>query len=360
MTSAQKPTNKNCRGSLAWLGRQTHNLEVGGSNLPLGTKQTQNKPIDNTIVNKNGLVKFLNRFNGKEETYKYGVKPLIEFQRLAKIMCHNDYNDFIALFEDYLTNSKKLDKAVIYEYVRIAKKFVEPLPTVDFSNPKPIVDRISQFLDIENPNSYRNTLASLKHLLEMVSEKELLKDYKYKSIMPTFSVKTPSLEDMVSFGKALTNERIKIYYYLGTVSAIRPEHLLRLRKGLFDRENNMINTFMKTFGKKNFFFSFYTQETKAMIESYLDTITDNNLLFPICNRYIQKEFVKASKKSGIKIVRKTMRKFTTNWLRRHGMIEEDVNVITSHTPQTIIAKHYVDVSRIHEEYNRAMTELKIL
>jgi hypothetical protein len=84
----------------------------------------------------------------------------------------------------------------------------------------------------------------------------------------------------------------------------------------------MINTFMKTFGKKNFFFSFYTQETKAMIENCLDTITDNNLIFPLSNRYLQKEFAKTSKKTGIKINRKTMRKFTTNWLGRHGIIEE--------------------------------------
>lgn len=129
--------------------------------------------------------------------------------------------------------------------------------------------------------------------------------------MPSFSISTPSLEDMVTFGKALDNERVQVYYYLGVVSAIRPEHLLRLRKGLFDKSNNMINTFMKTFGKKNFFFSFYTQETKALIETYLSTIKGNDLIFPIGNRYIPKEFTDASEKTGIKIVRKTMRKFTT-------------------------------------------------
>ncbi len=69
---------------------------------------------------------------------------------------------------------------------------------------------------------------------------------------------------------------------------------------------------------------------------------------------------KASNKSGVKIVPKMMRKFTTNWFRRHGMIEEDVNVITGHTPQSIIAKYYMDVSRIHEEYDRATTDLKLL
>jgi hypothetical protein len=248
-----------CRGSLAWLGRQTHNLEikglkrsipeVAGSNPVPGTNPPQNELIHNTIGNKtfnidnkscdidskNGLVQFFNSITGKQDYYRKGNKPSTEFQRLAKITCHNDYNDFIALYEDYLINCKKLSKNVAYEYVRISKKFVEPLPTVNFGNPKPIVDRITEFLDIENPNSYRNTLAALRHLLDMVSEKELLKDYKFKAAMPSFSVKTPSLEDMVTFGKAIENERIRMYYYLGVVSAIRPEHLLRLRKGLFDK-----------------------------------------------------------------------------------------------------------------------------
>lgn len=60
------------------------------------------------------------------------------------------------------------------------------------------------------------------------------------------------MEDMVKFGKAIENEQIHVYYILGVVSAIRPEHLLRLRVKLFDKNNNMINTWMKTFGKKTF------------------------------------------------------------------------------------------------------------
>ena len=64
-------------------------IRTNGTNSSLATLQKpQNKRIDNTIVNKNGLVKFLNRFNGKEETYKYGVKPIEEYQRLAKIIIH--------------------------------------------------------------------------------------------------------------------------------------------------------------------------------------------------------------------------------------------------------------------------------
>ena len=360
MLGAKRPTPE-VAGSNPAPRIELASIRTNGTNSSLATpKIPQHKHIDNNIDNKNGLVTFYNRITGKQDSYRYGNKPLAEFQRLAKIMCHNDYNDFIALYEDYLVNYKKLSKAVAYEYVRVAKKFVEPLPTVDFSNPKPIVDRISEFLDIENPNTYRNTLASLRHLLDMVSEKDLLKEYKFKAVMPSFSIKTPSLEDMVTFGKAIQNERVKIYYYMGVVSAIRPEHLLRLRKGLFDIQNNMINTFMKTFGKKNFFFSFYTPEIKPLIENYLDTIKDNELIFQIGSRYIIKQFEKTSTKCGIKITPKIMRKFCTNWLRRHGMIPEDVDVLTSHTPQTIVAKHYMDVSRIHEEYDRATKDLKLL
>ncbi|MGD0644547.1 MAG: integrase [Candidatus Bathyarchaeia archaeon] len=83
-------------------------------------------------------------------------------------------------------------------------------------------------------------------------------------------------------------------------------------------------------------------------------------MFQIGSRYIIKEFEKTSRACGIKMTPKMMRKFSTNWLRRHGMIPEDVDVITSHVPQSIVARHYLDVSRIHEEYDKATTDLKLL
>jgi intergrase/recombinase len=55
-----------------------------------------------------------------------------------------------------------------------------------------------------------------------------------------------------------------------------------------------------------------------------------------------------------------MRKFATNWFRRHGMIPEDVDVITSHMPQSIVARHYMDVSRIREEYDKVTKDLKLI
>jgi len=42
------------------------------------------------------------------------------------------------------------------------------------------------------------------------------------------------------------------------------------------------------------------------------------------------------------------------------MIEEDVNVLTGHTPKSIIARHYIDTSRIKAEYKKATQDLKLL
>lgn len=262
---------------------------------------------------------------------------------------------FSEIFGDYLEG--KVNETVAYEYKRIVRKFMESAKGQISEDA--MKETIKEFLNVDNVNTYRNTLAALKKLFEFIGQPQTIEGFKYKAVMPSFSISTPSYEDMITFGKALSNPRIQAFYYLGIVSAIRKEHILRLRKGLFDTQNNMINTFMKTYGKKNFFFSFYTEESKTYIEKYLCTIKDNDLIFPIGKRYIIKEFEKARKATGIQIYPKTMRKFTTNWLRRHGMISEDVDVLTSHTPQSIVAKHYMDVSRIHEEYNRAMKDLKL-
>jgi len=291
---------------------------------------------------------------------------LKEYIQKARELAHNDWKNFLELYTDFLTHYKKLDKAVVYEYVRVAKKFLEPLKAVPieetFEGEIPqTLEYIRNYLDvIKNPNTYRNTLASIKAMFELLGAKDRIAEFKYKAVMPSFSIATPNLEDMVKFGKAIHHKRTKIYYYLGCVSAIRPEHLLRLRKSLFDKQNNMINTFQKTFGKKNFFGSFYTNEVKPMIEQYLDTLPMDSLLFPYAYRFVQDEFERASKRSGIKITPKMMRKFSTNWLRRHGMISEDVDFITSHMPKSVVAKHYLDISRIKSEYDKATQNLKLL
>jgi integrase len=176
--------------------------------------------------------------------------------------------------------------------------------------------------------------------------------------MPSFSIATSSFEDVLKFHDAIENESLQFYFELGINTAIRPEHLLRLTKKLFDTKNRMINTWQKSFSKKNFFFSFYTEDLAPKVESYIKGMKDEDYIFGFSNRFVEKQFAKASKKSKVKITPKMMRKFTTNWLRRHGLISEDVDAVTSHLPYSIIARHYLDSSRIHEEYDKAMSEIR--
>jgi len=260
-------------------------------------------------------------------------------------------------FDAYLKG--KVSDKVRYEYMRIVKHFLKKVYGLHMSLEDPqFVAKLTQFLDIENPYTYRNTLASLKHLFTFLGIADYLKDFKFKASMPNFSIATPSFEEMLKFHDAIDNEKIRFYFELGTVSAIRPEHLLRLTKNLFDVPNRMINTWQKTFGKKNFFFSFWTQNLDANVKAYLQSLPKDSRLFPLTMRYIQKEFVKASEKSEVQITPKMLRKFATNWLRRHGMISEDVDAITSHLPYSVVARHYLDHSRIKAEYDNAMKDIK--
>jgi integrase len=260
-------------------------------------------------------------------------------------------------FEEYLKG--KVSVRVRYEYMRIAKHFLKEIYGLKMWLEDPqFVQKLKDFLNIENPYTYRNTLAALKHLFTFLGIADYLKDFKFKASMPNFNIATPSFEEMLKFHDAIENDRIRFFFELGTVSAIRPEHLLRLTKKLFDKPNRMINTWMKTFSKKNFFFSFYTENLRPIVEAYLDTLPKaDSQLFPLTSRYIQKEFVKASEKSGVQITPKMLRKFATNWLRRHGMIAEDVDAITSHLPYSVVARHYLDSSRVKAEYDNAMKEI---
>jgi hypothetical protein len=131
---------------------------------------------------------------------------------------------FINMFRDYLKG--KVSDTVAYEYIRIVRKFMESARNISQTNEDAMKEVATEFLDIDNPNSYRNTLAALKKLFEFIGQPQVLENFKYKATMPSFSIKTPSLEEMVKFGKAIENDKIKVYYYLGVVSAIRPEHCL--------------------------------------------------------------------------------------------------------------------------------------
>jgi integrase len=268
----------------------------------------------------------------------------------------------------YLTDEEKLDKRVVHEYVRISLNFVrfakvpEGVNLTDEQRDAYTKAKLKEFLNIENTHTYRNSLAALKKLFNFMTCGEMLESYKFKKAMPNFSIKSPSLKEMVDFGKALSNNRIQVYFYLGVVSGIRPAHLRRLTKELFDTDNRMINTWMPTFGRKNFFFSFYTEETKQLIEDYLKEIPDNGLLFPLGYRRIEFLFEKASERCGTWITPKMMRKFFTNWVSRHGMNQMDVDAITSHLSHRVVATNYVDnaILVLRDEYDKATKELKLL
>jgi hypothetical protein len=215
-------------------------------------------------------------------------------------------------FDYYLKD--KVSEKVRYEYMRVVKHFLKETYGIKYDIIEPrFVEKLKEFLNIENPYTYRNTLAGLKHFFAFLGISEYLQDFKFRASMPNFSIATPSFKEMLKFHDAIENDRIRFFFELGTVSAIRPEHLTRLTKKLFDKQNRMINTWQKVFSKKNFFFSFYPQSLAPRVEAYLDSLPKpDSQLFPMCNRYIQKEFVKASEKSGVSITPKMLRKFAAN------------------------------------------------
>jgi hypothetical protein len=263
---------------------------------------------------------------------------------------------FLEAFEGYLKG--KVNDTVAYEYMRIAKAYLKKVYGIHANEDERLRQAIKEFLDIPNPSTYRNTLSALKHLFKFLSMSEYLADYKFKACMPNFDISTPDYESVLKFRDALDSDKMRFYFELGIMIAIRPEHLLRLQKRLFDTPNRMVNTWQKTFSKKNFFFSFYTEAFKPKVEAYLSTLPNpDSLLFDMPLRTVQKAFVRATQKSGVHMTPKLMRKFTTNWLRRHGMIPEDVDAITSHLPYSVVARHYIDHSRIKQEYDRAMKDL---
>ncbi len=87
-------------------------------------------------------------------------------------------DEFYKSFNDWLINEKKIGSKVAYEYVRLSRQFMakaKDLTGIDGIN---IEDKINDFLNIENPNSYRNNLAAIKKLFEFVGQPQLMQNFK--------------------------------------------------------------------------------------------------------------------------------------------------------------------------------------
>ncbi|HUW48832.1 MAG TPA: hypothetical protein VMW36_08850, partial [Patescibacteria group bacterium] len=114
-------------------------------------------------------------------------------------------------FEKYLES--KVSVKVRYEYMRVVKHFLKETQGVSYwlGDPR-FYAKLKDFLNIENPYTYRNVLAAMKHFFTYLGIADYLKDFKFKASMPNFNIATPSFEDVLKFHDSMTNDRIRFYF----------------------------------------------------------------------------------------------------------------------------------------------------
>jgi hypothetical protein len=78
-------------------------------------------------------------------------------------------------------------------------------------------------------------------------------------------------------------------------------------------------------------------------------------IFPVSDRVVEKGFLRISEKSGIKITPKKLRSWFSTQLADLGVPDRYVDVLTGHTPKSILAKHYTDYNptKLREIYEKA-------
>lgn len=173
----------------------------------------------------------------------------------------------------------------------------------------------------------------------------------------------PDKEDLQKFYKHIdgrAEEKYRALFLIKATSGLRTGELANLTMENVTLEKNMIEPNHNSSTKRSYI-SFYNSEAKKALKRFLPVRKEGDeRLFQVGNSRIQRKFRKVSKKSGIKITPKMLRKWFTKQMQKAKVAGEYIDAFCGRLPKTIRAQHYTDFSsgRLKEVYEKA--DLRVL
>jgi len=255
-----------------------------------------------------------------------------------------------------LQRSERTAKDNIYQIKRFLSWFGKDPSTAIVDDVRNYLSRFST-ANGYSPNTYSNVLKSLKIFFrDYLNMEYLVKTFRFPP--KAFSlIMVPTKEQLQKFYFAIDNLRGEAFFLLLATSGRRLNEALSTEINGIDLDKRMIIPDLNSYASrtKRCWYSFFNDETKIVLEKYLDEYEIIDRIFPIKKREAQKYFDRAKRRTGIHITAKTLRQWFCCQMGELGVPDRYIDAFCGRVPRSILARHYTDYSpeRLKRIYDKA-------
>lgn len=244
----------------------------------------------------------------------------------------------ISHIKRFLDHLGKEPQNVTYEDIQ---GFLSELQT----NPERILKREVEAI---KPRTLCNWIKSFRrYFRDFLHKGELVKSFKFPEIQFEF-VPVPSTEDLQRAYSVLKQEVERAIFLFYASTSFRTNVPLNLKIADVDFANRCVipnnNGGSKT---KRTNFSFYNEEAQKVLEAYLATrenLTPDSKLFDYSRNQLTATFRKINRKTGLHLSPKRLRAWFCTEMTSRGISDSYVDFYCGRTPQSVLARHYLDYS----------------
>jgi len=264
-------------------------------------------------------------------------------------------------YHKYLEVELQLSKRTIYQRVRIAKEFIKHVGNPYLVTREQVRDYLLEIKRTKTISTYRNYLASLRHLFKYIGREYVIDGFRYptRSYVPK---RCPTKDELRTFYEALDDMKERALFLVACSSGLRRKELLSLTLDDIDLETGLIipkpNHGSKT---KHTFLTFCNNEALEVLKQYLKTRSyKGKKLFPYSKGTDSYIFHKAQRKTGLRITLKVCRLWFNVEMAKKGVPSHYIDAFCGRVPQGVIARHYADynIEVMEQVYRKA--NLKVL
>ncbi len=256
----------------------------------------------------------------------------------------------------FLKIEHQLTDRTVKDHKNILSKFLQ---TYDGSmiTRRNIQDYLSK---IENKNTYRNNLSTLKILFrDFMRMSSIIDGFRFPKTMLSPKM-IPTKEELQAFYNAIDNLRDKTIFLLFATSGLRMEELLNITSDEVDFKKRMLSP--KSNGTtKLTWISFYNSEAEGLLSEYLQKRdTKSKRLFPHSESEVKKIWFKTRQQTKFDITPQVLREWFAEEMSNRGVSERYVDGFCGRVPRTIIGRYYSDhrPDKLKTIYDKA--DLKVL
>ncbi|KXA94084.1 hypothetical protein AKJ38_01995 [candidate division MSBL1 archaeon SCGC-AAA259I14] len=268
--------------------------------------------------------------------------------------------DILKRFEDLLSIDKDLDEKTVRKHCGNISEFLDSIN-------KPLIKIGKQDLR-DWLRKYKENYAKATYANKVKTIRVFVRDFLGSDIAENFSIPQPkknnqsvlSDQNLRKFYQDIQSDKYRAIFLFYASSGLRTSEVLNLTMEDVDFEKRMLIPKNRSRTKKSYV-SFYNSESEEALDKFLpQRKPDDDKIFQVSRNVVAKTFRRISKRSGVKITPKMLRKWFCEKMRRLNVDRGYIDAFCGRVPKTVLDSHYSDFSpeRLKEVYEKA--NIKVL